>query len=163
MSIADELQKLQDLHAAGQLTDAELAAAKAKVLNGSPLSGVWPQASVEPLARQREENNWAVILHLSRFLGYTAVPVLGLAAPILIWLMMKQQYPGLDAHGKNAVNWMLSDLLYLFAAGLLVLVGIGLLLLPVVLILGIVFPIVAAVKASQGIAWKYPLTIEFLK
>ena len=33
-SVADDLQKLADLHAGGQLTDAEFAAAKARLLNG---------------------------------------------------------------------------------------------------------------------------------
>jgi Short C-terminal domain len=35
MSLSDELQKLQDLHRSGALTDAEFAAAKAAVLSGS--------------------------------------------------------------------------------------------------------------------------------
>lgn len=163
MSIADELQKLQDLHAAGQLTDAELAAAKAKVLNGSPLGGLWPAASTEPEARLKEENNWAVILHLSQLLGFTALPFVGLAAPIVIWLLMKEQYPGLDAHGKNVLNWILSSLIYAVICALSIMVFVGIFLLPVLIVLGIVFPILAAVKASQGMAWKYPLTIEFFK
>ncbi len=163
MSIADELQKLQDLHAAGQLTDAELAAAKAKVLNGSSLGGFWPQASAEPAARQKEENNWAVLLHLSQLLGFTALPFVGLAAPIVIWLLLKEQYPGLDAHGKNVLNWILSSLIYATVSALLIIAVVGIVLLPVIVILGIVFPILAAVKASQGIVWKYPLTIEFFR
>lgn len=160
MSVADELQKLQELHAAGHLTDAELAAAKAKVLNGSSLSGVWPQASSEPLARQREENNWAVILHLSQLLEFT---VIGYVVPFLIWLLMKDQYPGLDAHGKNVANWILSSLLWAVVCGVSLLIGIGLILFPVLFLLNVVFPIVGAVKASQGVIWKYPLTIEFFK
>lgn len=162
MSIADEIQKLQDLHAAGHLTDAELAAAKAKLLNGSPMSGLWPQASSEPLARQREENNWAVILHLSQLLGY-AVVVVGFVAPIIVWVLMKDQYPGIDTHGKNVVNWILSSLIYGVVCAASLLIGIGFILLPVLVLLGIIFPIIGAVKASQGIVWKYPLTIDFLK
>jgi uncharacterized protein len=132
------------------------------VLNGSSLSGVWPQASTEPLARQREENNWAVILHLSQLLGY-AVVIVGFVAPILIWMFMKDQYPGLDAHGKNVVNWILSSLIYGVVCAASLIIGIGFILLPVLVILGIIFPILGAVKASQGIVWKYPMTIEFLK
>jgi hypothetical protein len=37
MSIADELKKLQDLHASGGLTDAEYAKAKEAVLRGTPV------------------------------------------------------------------------------------------------------------------------------
>lgn len=163
MNVADEIQKLHDLHAAGQLTDAELAGAKAKVLNGSPLDGVWPKASDDPVARQREENNWAVILHLSQLLGFTAVPFIGLAAPIVIWLLLKEQYPGLDAHGKNVANWILSSLLYLVIASIALFFVVGIILIPAVLIMGVIFPIIGAVEASRGKVWKYPLTIEFLK
>lgn len=163
MSVAEEIQKLHDLHAAGQLTDAELAAAKAKVLNGSPLSGLWPAASADPVSREREANNWAVILHLSQLLGFTAVPFIGLAAPIIIWLLMKEQYPGLDIHGKNVANWILSSLLYAVLAVLSLFIVIGIVLLPALFILGVVFPIIGAVEASRGKVWKYPLTIEFIK
>ncbi len=163
MSVADEIQKLHDLHAAGQLTDAELAAAKARVLNGSPLAGVWPQASADPELRRKEENNWAVLLHLSQFLGYTAVPFIGLAAPIVIWLLMKEQYPALDVHGKNVANWILSSLLYGVIGALSLIIVIGIPILIAVVIMGIIFPIIGAVEASRGNAWKYPLTIEFIR
>lgn len=162
MSVADELQKLHDLHAAGQLTDAELATAKAKVLNGSPLSGVWPVASMDPVSRQKEEQNWAVILHLSQLLGYSVAPVVGLAAPIVIWLLLKEQYPGLDVHGKNVANWILSNVLYAFITGISIFIFIGFVLFPVVIILGVVFPIIGAIEASRGKAWRYPLTIQFI-
>jgi uncharacterized Tic20 family protein len=32
-----------------------------------------------------------------------------------------------------------------------------------VIVCGVVFPIIAGVKASNGEVWKYPLTIEFIK
>ncbi len=114
------------------------------------------------MARQREENNWATILHLSQLLGY-AVVVVGFVAPIIIWMVMKDQYPGIDAHGKNVVNWILSSLIYGVIGVLSLIVGVGFVILLALLVLGIVFPIIGAMKASQGIVWKYPLTIEFLK
>ena len=40
---------------------------------------------------------------------------------------------------------------------------VGFLLLPVLAVLGIVFPIIGAVKANNGEFWEYPLTIKFLK
>jgi hypothetical protein len=50
MNIADELQKLQDLHRSGALTDEEFAAAKAAVLAGAPAA----QDSTRPGAMQEE-------------------------------------------------------------------------------------------------------------
>ena len=68
MSIADELRKLQELHAAGSLTDAEFAQAKATLLAGtSPapgtagpdgnLSSVSPDVGLTPSESGRK--SWA--------------------------------------------------------------------------------------------------------
>jgi uncharacterized Tic20 family protein len=74
----------------------------------------------------------------------------------------KDEISELNEHGKNAVNWILSFIIYAGISGILCLVFVGFLLLPVVLILNIVFPIIAAVKANEGRVWRYPLAIPFL-
>ena len=48
-------------------------------------------------------------------------------------------------------------------SAVLVFVVIGIFLLVVVAILAIVFPIIAAVKANEGVNYRYPLTIRFIK
>ena len=105
---------------------------------------------------------WAVILHLSQFAGYV-VPLAGLLAPILIWQLKKDEIPGIDEHGKNIANWMISAFIYLFVSGLLTVVLIGFVGLIALAIMAIVFPIIGAIKANDGVAWKYPLSIAFLK
>jgi hypothetical protein len=103
---------------------------------------------------------WSLILHLSQFAGYL-VPGLGFIAPILIWQIKKAELPGLDPHGRAVTNWMISLIIYLGAAFLLAFVLIGMPLLVILGILGVVFPIVGALKASNGQVWKYPLAIPF--
>jgi uncharacterized Tic20 family protein len=66
-------------------------------------------------------------------------------------------------HGKNAVNWMISELIYAVVGFILVFVIIGGPLLIVLGVLGVVFPIIAAIKANNGEVWQYPLTIQVLK
>ena len=46
MNIADELQKLQQLHQSGAISDEEYAAAKAKLLDSPPGGPVLPAAPV---------------------------------------------------------------------------------------------------------------------
>jgi uncharacterized Tic20 family protein len=111
---------------------------------------------------QQQVGQWALFLHLSQLLGY-AVPFAGWIAPILIWQLKKDEMPALDAHGKIVVNWILSSLIYFAISGILVIVLIGLPLLIALLTIGIIFPIIGAVKADNGIVWKYPLSIEFFK
>jgi uncharacterized Tic20 family protein len=101
--------------------------------------------------------------HFSIFAGYVVVPFAGLIAPILLWQIKKADLPEVDAHGKMVVNWIISSFIYLFVGGLLTFVVVGFAVLLAVAVMGVVFPIVAGIKANNGEFWKYPLTIEFIK
>ncbi|MEK6257364.1 MAG: DUF4870 domain-containing protein [Planctomycetota bacterium] len=167
MSLVDELQKLQQLHDSGAIDDTEFAAAKARLLGGPPeiprMSHTWANdAPVDADRIERETRQWAFVLHLSMLAGYV-VPIAGLMAPIIIWQVKKNELPGLDEHGVNAVNWIISSLIYLIGCAVLCIVLIGFPLLIALLIVDIVFPIMAAIKANNGETWKYPWTIEFIK
>ena len=106
---------------------------------------------------------WALFLHLSQLINFV-IPLGGIVAPILIWQLKKPEFPGLDAHGKMVTNWMISAFIYGIAGTLLnMLFCIGLIILIPLAIAAIVFPILGGLKAKDGIFWKYPLTIEFLK
>jgi uncharacterized Tic20 family protein len=95
-------------------------------------------------------------------LAVLIVPIAGIVLPVVIWQIKKDELPGMDAHGKNALNWIISELIYLVIAIVLTFVLIGIPLLAALCIAGIAFPIVAAVKANNGEVWKYPLAIPFL-
>jgi uncharacterized Tic20 family protein len=103
-----------------------------------------------------------MLLHLSLFAGHT-IPLGGIIAPIVIWQVKKDEMPEVDEHGKNAVNWVLSFLLYALLCVPLVFVIVGIPLLIVLAVLNVVFPIIAAVKANEGRVWRYPLAIPFFK
>ena len=64
---------------------------------------------------------WGLFLHLSIFAGYV-VPIAGLVATILIWQLKKDELPDIDAHGKNALNWFISDIIY-FAVSIILCLG----------------------------------------
>ena len=175
MNLTDELERLHRLHQEGALSAEEFAQAKSNLLSGQPAAG--PQsapgyappgavppvpAPLDPARMERETRQWAFFLHLSVLAGFV-VPIAGFVAPIVIWQLKKDDLPGIDAHGKNVVNWLISKLIYVVVSVVLLLAVIGFVLLPVVLVLGIVFPIMGAVKANNGEVWKYPLAIRFLQ
>jgi len=165
MNIGDELQKLRQLHQAGALSDEEFAKAKDVLLNPRPHPSPMTQgrlAKVEPVAREQQTRQWAMFLHLSLLVGFV-VPLLGLLVPILIWQMKKAELPGIDAHGKMAVNWIISEIIYAVICVFLIFVIVGIPLLLALGIIAIIFPIVAGIKANNGEVWKYPLSISFLK
>ena len=110
-------------------------------------------------------NTYCMLLHLSQLLNCLSagVPGFGLVVAIVLWAIAKDKYPQVDRHGKIALNWQISYVIYFLASAVLCLALIGLILLPVVWVLGIVFPIIGAVKANVGTTWKYPLSIPFFK
>jgi uncharacterized Tic20 family protein len=72
----------------------------------------------------KESRMWAMILHLSVFAGY-AVPIAGLAAPIIIWQVKKDEMPELDDHGRTVANFLISMAIYTVVSVLLCFLLIG--------------------------------------
>ena len=166
MSIADELQKLEQLRQSGTINDEEFAKAKERLLNGQaaepPFASIPPAGPASAPDLEQKTRQWALFLHLSVLAGLL-VPIAGVVVPILIWQLKKAELPGLDVHGINAVNWMISALIYSVVGLILAFVIIGGPLLIVLCVLGVVFPIVAAIKANYGEVWQYPFSIQMLK
>ncbi|GAF13989.1 hypothetical protein JCM19046_2959 [Bacillus sp. JCM 19046] len=114
----------------------------------------------EDIIDYREENEpdgraIAMLIYLLSFLA----PIL---APLLIWLLAKKEYEFVDFHGKQYFNFLISYTIYTFASSILVIVGIGFILVPIVSIMMIVFTIIGAVKSYSGEEYVIPLTIRFL-
>jgi uncharacterized protein len=154
MNITEELEKLQQLHSGGALSDEEYAKAKERLLNASP--GIPPVAD-----KQQQSRQWAMILHFSLLAGLI-VPLAGFVAPIIIWQVKKAELPALDIHGKIVLNWLISSLIYAVISLILIVVLIGIPLLILLGVLSVVFPIIGGIKANNGEEWKYPLSIRFL-
>jgi uncharacterized protein len=155
MSISGELEKLQQLRQSGAITEEEFATAKAKLFNAS-------QNTAPPVDLEQQTRQWAMFLHLSQLAGFI-VPFGGLIVPIIIWQIKKAELPGIDVHGKNVINWIISAVIYGIVSFILIFVVVGIPLLVALAVVGIVFPIIGGIKASNGEVWKYPLTISFIK
>jgi len=165
LSIAEELERLAQLHESGAIDDQEYSSAKARILDGPPApvkAALFDDFGAGSATMDDETRRWAFLLHLSVLAGF-AVPVAGLVVPIVIWQLKKPDLPGIEAHGINAMNWIMSLMLYSAVGIVLIFAIIG---IPILMALGtvaIVFPIIAAIKANNGELWKYPLSISFLK
>ncbi len=97
-----------------------------------------------------------IACHLSGFIG---VPII---LPLIVYLVKKQESGPVAAHAKEALNFHITLVIYALVAGLLVLVGVGLVLLPLVALAALVFAVVAAIKASDSIFYRYPACIRFI-
>jgi uncharacterized Tic20 family protein len=90
------------------------------------------------------------------------VPLAGFVTPIVIWMLKKEAMPEIDVHGRIVINWLISKFIYAVICIPLIFVVVGIPLLIVLGVLGIVFPIIGAVKANSGERWRYPLSIAFV-
>ncbi|MEL6538793.1 MAG: DUF4870 domain-containing protein [Bacteroidota bacterium] len=109
-----------------------------------------------------EINSYLLLLHVSQFAGYIA-PGLGFLVPIVMWVSNRDLYPEIDRHGKEVVNWIITLFIFCAIAGFLSLFLIGIPMLVILGVLGVIFPIIGAVRANEGEFWAYPLTIRFIK
>jgi uncharacterized Tic20 family protein len=106
--------------------------------------------------------SWCVGCHLSALAGFV-IPAFGhILGPLIVWLVKRGDAPEIDAHGKEALNFQISMLIYNVVAGILCLILIGFALLAVLHVLNVVFVIIAATRASEGQLYRYPLTLRLI-
>lgn len=160
MSIADEIGKLNELKQNGAITEQEYQKAKEGLLAGSQPAGEKFKQAVSGISV--DPNMWGMFIHLSQFCGY-AFPLAGLIVPIVLWQIKKNDSELIDRHGRNVVNWIITEFILAIIFLLLCFVLVGIPLLITLAIVGVIFPIVGAVKASSGEVWTYPCSIKFLK
>ncbi|RXR94893.1 DUF4870 domain-containing protein [Staphylococcus saprophyticus] len=86
-----------------------------------------------------------------------------LIAPLIIWLIKREDSPFVDRAGKNYFNFLLSYVIWSIIGTITMLILIGFVLLPIIVILNFIFTIVAAVKAYNGEDYLPPLSIRFFK
>jgi uncharacterized protein len=100
--------------------------------------------------------------HLSALAGFV-FPAFGhVLGPLIVWLIKRGESSEIDAHGKEALNFQISMLIYNLVAGVLCLLLIGFALLAALHILNVVFVILAAIKANEGQMYRYPFTIRLI-
>ena len=120
-----------------------------------------------------DERQWAMFAHLSALAGGLLTSAIGgwgfFIGPLVIWLMKKDTMPFVADQAKESLNFNItvSAIFLILLILSLVTLGIGFLItLPIMLIVGIaalVLIIIAAMKANQGIAYRYPFTVRLVK
>ena len=108
--------------------------------------------------------------HLSALAGCIGIPFGNIIGPLVVWQIKKNEFPSVEIHGKAALNFQITATLAIFvtviAGFILHFICIGFLLFPVagiLALLDLVFTIIAGIKANDGIDYKYPYSIEFVK
>lgn len=119
---------------------------------------------IEPTT-PKEECTLAMACHLLALTGYPTGGLGAFLGPLILWLMKKDQYPLVDDQGKEALNFNISMGIIMIASAILSFVtgGIACCFYPAILGVHLVFTIMAALKAKEGIAYRYPFNIRFIQ
>jgi uncharacterized Tic20 family protein len=118
------------------------------------------------MSASNDEKLWAALSHGLALVGCW-VAIGQLLAPLIIYLVKKDNSAYVAAHARESLNFQLSILIYV--AGLFLLVLTVILALPAVFALyalgvfDLVMVIVATIKAANGESWRYPLCLRLVK
>ena len=117
----------------------------------------------------QDERQWAMFGHLSSLTGLFTGGLGNILGPLVIWLVKKDTQPFTADQAKEALNFNITLLIIGLLLGLLTVItfGIGALItVPLGLLLGLawlVLTIMAAIKANEGVAYRYPFTLRLVK
>lgn len=100
-----------------------------------------------------DEKTMAILAHVLTL-------VCGFIAPLIIYLIKKDESSFITQHAKESLNFQITMLLIVIA---LFITLIGILLVWIVGILSLVLVIVATIKASEGKLYKYPFSLKLIK
>jgi hypothetical protein len=124
------------------------------------MSGSFSAQPAMPVpASSSNDRLWSVFCHLSYFFG---LAVLAFVFPTVVYFVMRTDSPYVAHHAREALNFHLSLLLYFICCVPLCFILIGVPLLFAIGLVGLVCSLVAAVKASRGECYRYPVTIHFV-
>lgn len=117
-----------------------------------------------PVAAPSEsERTWGMLAHLSALAGLV-FPLLGIVlGPLAVYLARRDNSAFVAAHGKEALNFNITVLLATVVCMLLMMVFVGFLLGTALFIAWLVLTLVAAIKASEGQLYRYPVSLRLIK
>ena len=93
----------------------------------------------------------------------TWFPFANIILPLTIWLVKKDTSPLVNDQGKEALNFQITILIGYAICIPLVLLLIGIPAMAALFLYHVIFSIVAAIKANEGRAYRYPYTLRLVE
>ena len=102
-----------------------------------------------------DERTMAILSHVLCF-------VIGFLAPLIIYLVKKDESSFVAAHAKESLNFQITCFILGVVFFILVFVLIGFVLLWLLGIAAAILIIIATIRASEGKLYRYPFNIRFI-
>ncbi|HEX9473856.1 MAG TPA: DUF4870 domain-containing protein [Steroidobacteraceae bacterium] len=143
-------------------------------MNEADPRSIWSAPPAPPGTANAQERTWGMWAHLSALLGGLLTSGRGgsvgfFIGPLIVWLIKKDTMPFVNDQGKEALNFAITVSLACLALLLMTLATLGvggLLAFPLMAVIGLtalVLIIIAAGRANQGIAYRYPFSLRLVK
>lgn len=100
-----------------------------------------------------DEKTMALLAHILTIVA----PIL---APLIIYLVKKDESKFIEAHAKESLNFQITAII---AIVILAITIIGILFIWVIVLVVLILVIIATIKASEGKLYKYPFSIRLIK
>ena len=113
-----------------------------------------------PMLARQESRNWAIAAHLSALAAM--VVAMAFLGPLTVYLV-KGDDPFVRDHAREALNFQLSVLLYAVISFFALFFVIGFVFFPILAVLWLTCIVLGAIAAGRGEAYRYPLTIRFVR
>jgi uncharacterized Tic20 family protein len=110
----------------------------------------------------REEISWGMGCHLIALSGLLFPPA-AVIGPLVFWLIKKDEMEFVNDQGKESLNFQITCAIFFIICFVLLFVVIGFFLMVGLFVFWLVFTILAAVKASNGELYRYPVNFRFIK
>ena len=103
-----------------------------------------------------DEKTMGILSHILCLVG-------GFIAPLIIYLIKKDESVYVREQSKEALNFQITVLICYIVSWILIFVFIGLILIFLVMIADLVLIILATIKASEGKLYRYPINFRLIK
>ena len=112
---------------------------------GNPIAG----HSLTP-----DERTWGLVAHVSGLIGFLG--------PLIVWLIKKDESAFVEGEARESLNFQITVTLAAIPCAILILLCIGVFLLMALWVASVVFIIMGAIKANEGIPYRYPVSLRLI-
>ena len=103
-----------------------------------------------------DERTLAILAHILTIVS-------SFIAPLVIYLLKKDESPFVSEHAKESLNFQITMFILFMISFVLMLVLIGFLLIWLLSIANLVLVIIATIKANENKMYRYPINFRLIK
>lgn len=112
--------------------------------------------SLPTIVPTSDEKTMALLSHILTIVAW-------FIAPLIIYLLRKDESTFVAEHAKESLNFQITMLVFYVISGILVLLLIGLLFIWILSIVNLILVVVATIKAGEGKLYRYPINFRLIK